>query len=67
MSVERSQKKYHGFVVSQEVDDRLAAVAKKFRLKPSEILRRSVDYALPAFEKSNRLPALRSVEQKQEK
>jgi hypothetical protein len=61
MPVIRSKKVYHGFVLLPEMDARLQAVSNKFQLNPSEIVRRSLDLALPHFERSNRLPALRTV------
>jgi hypothetical protein len=45
-----------GGQVRGSVNERIEAQAKKFQVDKSEIIRRSLDIALPKFEKSNRLP-----------
>jgi hypothetical protein len=59
--VKRGNYVYSGVKLAPEMDLRIGAVCEKFRLPKSEIFRRSIDYALPAFERASRLPALRTV------
>jgi len=63
MSVKRGNYRYNGFKLEPEKDERVEALSQKFGLPKADLFRRLVDFGLPAFERSNRLPALRTEQQ----